>query len=335
MDIVTQGIAGALMAQLGAGPEHKRQASIVGFAAGLLPDADALIRSSSDPLLTLEFHRQFSHSLLFIPIGALIVSLILMPFMRGKLPFSRLYLFCLLGYSSAGLLDACTSFGTQLLWPFSDERIAWNLISIVDPVFSIGLLIAVITGWHIKQRRYAVLGIGFATLYLSLSFMQQQAALQMQHNIALERGHTIERGVIKPTMANIMLWRSVYQYQGHYYVDAVRPAIFGKSLVYSGSSIAAYQPAQQTRTPVADSTQSRDIVRFDKLSNGYLVIHPDDKNVLGDVRYAMLPNSTAPLWGIRLDPENPHQHTTEALFRKSDAATRRQFIDMLIGDPPG
>ncbi len=57
MDIFTQGIAGALIAQMGAKPEHKRHATYAGLFAGLLPDADALIRSSNDPLLTLEFHR--------------------------------------------------------------------------------------------------------------------------------------------------------------------------------------------------------------------------------------------------------------------------------------
>ena len=121
MDIVTQGIAGALLAQTAANRQNRRYATITGLVAGLLPDLDAAIRSSTDPLLTLEFHRQFSHSLIFIPVGALIASVLLWPFLRKQLPIHLLYLFSLLGFASAGLLDACTSFGTQLLWPFSDD----------------------------------------------------------------------------------------------------------------------------------------------------------------------------------------------------------------------
>jgi len=332
MDVFTQGVAGALLAQLGAKAQFKRHATVAGFAAGLLPDADALIRSSSDPLLTLEFHRQFSHSFLFIPIGALIATLVLLPFMRRTVPPQWLYLFCLLGYSSGGILDACTSFGTQLLWPFSEERIAWNLISIVDPVFTLTIFSMVIAGWWLKRHRYAGMGLAFACMYLFLSFTQQQIALQIQQEIAQSRNHQIERSVIKPTMGNIILWRSVYQYNGRYYVDAIRSGFTGHTKVYTGKSIAAYEMDHRINELSLVLTQYEDILRFNKLSDGYLVIHPEDENVIGDVRYSMLPNDIKPLWGIRLNPENFHQHSTEALFRKSDAETRQKFISLLKGE---
>ena len=73
MDPVTQGAFGAIFAQT----ISKRKnfiGSIVGCCAGLAPDLDIFIRSASDPLLKLEYHRQFTHSLVFIPIGALIVT---------------------------------------------------------------------------------------------------------------------------------------------------------------------------------------------------------------------------------------------------------------------
>ena len=80
-------------------------------------------------------------------------------------------------------------------------------------------------------------------------------------------------------------------------------------------------------------TQYDDILRFNKLSNGFLVKHPKDENVLGDIRYAMLPNGAEPLWGIRLNPDNRRQHATEALFRDFDAKTRASFFTMLQGKP--
>lgn len=331
MDILTQGITGALVAQLGARPEYRRQATIAGFAGGLLPDADTLIRSSTDPLLSLEFHRQFSHSLLFNPVGALIATLILLPFMHKTLPAKRLYIFCLMGYSSAGILDACTSYGTQLLWPFSGERIAWNLIAIIDPVFTIGILIAVIVCWRNTHSRAARYGIGFAAMYLLLAFSQQQSAKQIQHTIANNRDHQIERSVIKPTLGNIILWRSIYQYDGQYYIDGIRPAFLGQSLLYKGDAIPAYHPDKRTKRFAENITQYQDILRFDKLSNGYLVVHPKDRNVLGDIRYAMLPNSIEPLWGIHLSPGKDKEHVTQALFRSHDAKTRERFISMLLG----
>ena len=331
MDIFTQGIAGAVLAQLGAKQDHRRYATFSGFAAGLLPDADILIRSSGDPLLTLEFHRQFSHSLLFIPIGALLACIILLPLMYRRLPVGWLYLYCLLGYSSAGLLDACTSYGTQLLWPFSDIRIAWNLVAVVDPLFTLVLVVMLAIGWWTRKRLYAASAVIFAMLYLALAFYQQQTAQQLQSELASQRGHKIERSVIKPTLGNILLWRSIYQYDGHYYIDAIRVGILAENKTYPGSAISQFMPDKADFQPQPSTVQYRDIQRFDKLSEGYLVIHPEDSLVIGDVRYAMLPNSTHPLWGIRLHPERPMQHASEALFRKSDKHTRQRFIDMLMG----
>ena len=70
MDILTHGLLGGTLAQSCSNKSETRAATTVGFLAALLADADALIRSSTDPLLTLEYHRQFTHSLIFIPIVA-------------------------------------------------------------------------------------------------------------------------------------------------------------------------------------------------------------------------------------------------------------------------
>lgn len=330
MDIVTQGIAGAVLAQTGANRQHKTAATLIGFLAGLLPDADILIRSAEDPLLNLEFHRQFSHSLLFIPIGAGMAALLLWPFFRKHLPIPSIYLFSLLGYSIGGLLDACTSFGTQLLWPFSDTRIAWNLIAVVDPVFTLGLLAGLLMGWRTGRRRFPALAVGFACLYLAFAYLQQQFAMQAQQQLINQRGHNASMAIVKPSLGNVLLWRSVYRHHDHYYVDAIRVGIWNKVRLYPGDSIPAYaiKPHQNEATA---SRQTRDIIRFGRLSQGYLVQHPRDRHVIGDIRYAMLPNSIEPLWGVRLNPGNQQAGVEEATFRKSDTATRKQFTDMLLG----
>ena len=69
MDILTQGLVGGVLAQSLARKNERKIATLVGVVAGLLADADILIRSSSDPLLNIEYHRHFTHSLVFIPVG--------------------------------------------------------------------------------------------------------------------------------------------------------------------------------------------------------------------------------------------------------------------------
>ena len=137
MDPLSQGTVGAAFAQSIANKNNIFKIGFIGFLAGLTPDLDVLIQSSTDPILSLEYHRQFTHSLFFIPFGSLIFALLIFPLFRSSLNLKTVYFASLLGYATHGLLDACTSYGTQLFWPFSNERISWNNISIVDPLFTI------------------------------------------------------------------------------------------------------------------------------------------------------------------------------------------------------
>ena len=111
--------------------------TFIGALAGMAPDLDVLIRSNTDPLLFLEYHRQFTHSLLFIPLGSLLCALVFWKTIGRGINFSTVWLAAFLGYLTHGLLDACTTYGTLLLWPFSDARIAWNTIAVIDPLFTL------------------------------------------------------------------------------------------------------------------------------------------------------------------------------------------------------
>ena len=168
MDPVSQGAFGAIFAQTISNKKKLIAGSILGCLAGLAPDLDVIIRSSTDPLLKLEFHRQFTHSLVFIPIGALIVALFTRIFFKKYLSWKQSYLFCLFGYATHGLLDACTSYGTQLLWPFSNERISWNNISVVDPFLTVPIIILIIISILRKNKFISFLGIIYIFLFLHL-----------------------------------------------------------------------------------------------------------------------------------------------------------------------
>ena len=329
MDIVTQGLIGATMALAGAKPKEVRLAALVGFCAPLLADADALIRSSEDPLLFLEYHRHFSHALLFIPVGALIASLLLWPLLRKRLTFKRIYLYAFLGYATAGLLDACTSYGTHLLWPFNNDRIAWSIISIFDPIFSLALIVAIVIG-AVKHRPLAArVGMMFAATYLSFGAIQHDRAESVAHRQAQQRGHIIERLIVKPTMGNLLLWRSVYETEGMFYVDAVRVGLLDKNRVFSGNAVQVFDINRDLPQLTTKLTVYRDIERFKYFSDGFLAQHPERPNVLGDIRYAMLPNSIKPLWGIELPLDSPDEHVTFDTYRVMSETERKAFISML------
>ena len=222
MDPVTQGAFGAIFAQTISNKKKILFGSIVGCCAGLAPDLDIFIRSVSDPLLKLEYHRQFTHSIIFIPIGALIVTLFSRILFKKYLSLGETYLFSFLGYATHGLLDACTSYGTQLLWPFSDERISWNYISVVDPFLSVPVILAIVFAVIMKNKLITLCGILYILIYLSFGAIQENRAEFSGKSIANFRGHESKNLTAKPSLGNLFLWKTIYEDSGFYYVDAVR-----------------------------------------------------------------------------------------------------------------
>lgn len=334
MDILTHGLLGGTLAQSFSRKDEMPVATVAGFSAALLADADALIRSSADPLLTLEYHRQFTHSLIFIPFGALLVSLILWSAFRvfeRPFGFSRIYLYALLGCATSGLLDACTSYGTHLLWPFVDKRFAWSIVSIFDPLFFLILAVAIVLGLRRRKMLSARIGLLLAAVYLSIGWLQHQRAEDAMRAVVMQRGHEARKLTVKPTMGNLLLWRSIYRSDDIYHVDAVRMGPGEAVRVYPGNTVRAFDPSLDMPGLSPASMLHQDIRRFEAFSGGYLAMHPDDPDLLGDVRYAMLPTGIHPLWGIRLDRQHPQAHVQFEAARQMSNQEIGQFIRMLGG----
>jgi len=332
MDILTQGLLGGVLAQVVATKQDKKLATFVGVFAGLLADADIFIYSSNDPLLNIEFHRHFTHSIFFIPLGAAIAMALLWPFLRKHIGGKALYLYCLAGFSMSGLLDAFTSYGTHLFWPLSNERIAWNIISIVDPLFTTILLVTLIIGLRKTDKKIAVWGLIFCSVYLSSGFIQLQRAQTVATELALSRGHSINKHIVKPTLANQILWRSVYEYNNRFYIDAIRVGYFSDNKVYQGMSVAKFIIENEFPDLNKDSLLYSDIKRFSQFSDGFIAYDASRPNVLGDVRYSMLPVSSKPLWGIIIDINKPQLHAEYQFFRENTQVIRNTFYDMLFGE---
>jgi len=330
MDILTQGLLGGVLAQSVAKKEETKLATLIGIIAGLLADADIFIYSSNDPLLNIEFHRHFTHSLFFIPIGAAIAMALMWPFLKNRLPAGRLYLYSLLGYSMSGLLDACTSYGTHLLWPLSEERIAFNLISIIDPVFTIILFITLLYSLRVKRQRIAHIGLLLAASYMLLGYIQQQRATNVATNLIALRGHETTQSLIKPTMANLLLWRSIYVHQDRIYVDAIRVGVFSNNKIFEGESVKKLSIKIDLAGLDRSSVLYHDIQRFKLFSDDFVAFDPSQENVIGDLRYSMLPMSTKPLWGIVINKDKPQEHANYKFYRDKGQQVRQKFFSMLM-----
>ena len=329
MDPLSQGTVGAALAQSSASKKNIFKISVIGFLAGLAPDLDVLIQSSTDPILSLEFHRQFSHSLFFIPFGALIVALLIFPLVKKSMNLKTVYIASFLGYATHGLLDACTSYGTLLFWPFSNERVTWNNISIIDPLFTIPALILAVTAIKTKKRIFSFFSIGWIIFYLSLGLVQYERALSAANDLAESRGHNPERLTLKPSFGNLILWKSIYQHEQTFYVDAIRTV--RSSTVCLGESIEIFDYQQHLSGLDKESQQARDVERFRWFSQDYLGFD-EEKNLVTDVRYSMLPNKIQPMWGLIIDDQrDTNAHAIWWTGRDLDQSQWDTFIEMLSG----
>ena len=333
MDPLTQASIGAAAAAIVCRKAETRHALLLGALAGSAPDLDVLIRSETDPLLALQYHRHFTHALLIAPlIGLLVAALFKGLFFWKHFRYRRLLLFGMMGAITHGLIDACTSYGTLLYWPISHHRESWDIISIIDPIFTMPLALLTVIAFVFRRPRFAQYAVALCLIYLSLGTYQRGQATQFAAQIAEERGHEPEELSVRPSLANILLWRIVYRSGDEYHVDAVRTTPFSEPKQYSGSIVDAFSEESAQIIAPEDSVLADDIERFRFFSQGYLYRYSDEVNVVADLRYAMFPDSIKPLWGIRMNPANSEDHVSMEYFREPSEGSLDRLWRMIRGE---
>jgi len=223
MDSLTQALLGAGVQGAILGRFQGRRALVYGALLGTLPDLDVIIRYA-DPVTAMTSHRGFSHSL-FVLTG---LACALTWAVRKRYPDAeygpgRLFWAVWLALITHTLLDAFTSYGTQLFWPFMPVPTAWSSIFIIDPIFTVPLLIAVWIGARGMTAR-AVTGLrralAWCVLYLGLTLAVQHWMEARVRDTLIAQGVTPDAVFSTPMPFNTLLWRVVVK-TGDQYVEAV------------------------------------------------------------------------------------------------------------------
>ena len=140
-------------------------------------------------------------------------------------------------------------------------------------------------------------------LYLTAGALQHQAARAMAAEIAAARGHAPLRLEVKPSFANILVWKTIYETPERFYVDAVRASV--RPEVFPGVSLPKLEEARDLPWLDPASQQARDIARFRRFSDGFVAQDPERPDRIIDVRYSFVPNTASALWSIELAPDAP------------------------------
>lgn len=289
MDSVTQFALGACVgvAVLGRkiGP---RRAALTGGILGTFPDLDVFL-APDDPIEAFVQHRGWTHSLFvhaaLTPIFGEMIRLLLKPLHPDRfLAWAAVFL-C---FTTHAILDAVTIYGTRLLWPFWIEPVSMGSIFIIDPLYTLPLLVAMV--WAIFQRRWTPryrkvlsLCLGFSIAYLGWTVLAQQMIDSGAVTLLAGKGVTPDRLIATPTPFNTAFWR-VIAIDGEQSFNLYVP-VFGDP---ERATQYAYDRNLQLENCFGDDPRIETVAQFSR--GFYRLIVRDDEVSIADLRMGLTPN---------------------------------------------
>ncbi len=118
------------------------------------------------------------------------------------------------GFLTHTLLDCCTTYGTQLFAPFSDQRVAWGTVAVADPLYTFPFLACLLVAARFsredrRRRLWNGIGLGWSCFYLALTAVNYSRVHQTFEDALQAQGEAYERFHITPTIFNNLLWNVV------------------------------------------------------------------------------------------------------------------------------
>jgi inner membrane protein len=225
MDSITQAVLGAGIQGALLGRSQGRKALLYGALLGTLPDMDVLVRYA-DPVSQMTFHRGFSHSVFVLTALALVLAWLI----RKKWPDApysggRLLLTLWLVLVTHPVLDAFTVYGTQLFWPLARIPESWSAVFIIDPVYTVPLVVTVlaaaVVGCTPRARTALAAALVFSTAYLGISLAGRWHAETRVEQALREQGVQPTAVLATPMPFNTLLWRVIAKDGANNYYEAV------------------------------------------------------------------------------------------------------------------
>lgn len=217
MDSLTQLALGAATAEAVAGKKLGNKAIVWGAIAGTLPDLDVIFIPFINSVQAISFHRGVSHSLFWISVAAPIVAFLVWSIYKKKEPqagYGTWLALIWIAMFTHPLIDAMTTYGTQLFLPFSNLNFYHASIFVADLLFTIPLLVGLVCAWRrlktSSARRwfnYAGLAVGCAyLLFCSLNKMYINSVFD---SALKKQNKSFQRLITGPTPLNQILWYGV------------------------------------------------------------------------------------------------------------------------------
>lgn len=283
MDSLSQFVLGASVAAATLGRRTAVwKAALWGGIAGTLPDLDVFI-DHGDDLSNMVLHRGFSHALFWLTLAAPVLAA-LPAWLHGERSLLRRWWLAMwLALVTHPLLDAMTVYGTQLLQPFSDHPFGVGSIFIIDPLYTVPLLVGVLAGLLLRQHRglrWVQGGLVLSTAYLAWTVAAQWHVRELARDAV---GDSVPL-LVTPSPFNTVLWRVVamrpdgsYEEGFHSFFDGGRPL-----------RLQRFEGAPQLRESLGDVDAVRRLAAF---THGFYKLQARDGQAwISDLRMGQEPH---------------------------------------------
>jgi len=302
MDSITQIVLGAACGEAILGKKIGNRALLFGAIGGTIPDLDVFVGKLlyNNEIDSMAFHRGFMHSFLFAILGAIAFGAVVFWFYnRGKRDGMTtqkdwMWLFFASIFTHP-ILDSFTAYGTQLFAPFSNYRVAFNNISVADPLYTLPFLVLLIVVMFLKRtsskrRLFLKLGLGVSSLYMMFTLVNKYHVHGVYKRALAEEQIDYLRFQTQPTILNNFLWYGIAETTDAYFVGFY-------SILDATPTVSKWHRLPKNHDLLGD--MPKDLETLSWFSGGYYNLsETSDPNTFlyKDLRYPMMdendPNST-------------------------------------------
>jgi len=285
MDSLTQIVLGAAVGEAVLGRKVGNKAMLYGAIAGTIPDLDVIANYFTDTVTAIEVHRGFTHSIvfavLFAPVFGWLISKIEKRSPAGWQDWAWLMFW---GLFTHPILDAFTTWGTQLFWPF-DLRVAFKNIFVIDPLYTLPFLTFLILAMLAKRgspkrRRLNNLGLIVSSSYLLLSIILKGITYQKFETALQEQGFEYLQMETKPAALNTILWTANVELEDAY--------LIGDYSLFDSKPI-KFHRFEKNHELLGDLKMEDKVQRLIKITNGWFIISKlEDEIFFSDLRFGVL-----------------------------------------------
>lgn len=283
MDSLTQIVLGAAVGEVVLGKKIGNKAMLYGAIAGTIPDLDVLASHFTDTVTALEMHRGFTHSILFSVLFAPVFGWIVSRYESYKDFKGWSWLF-FWAFVTHPMLDAFTTWGTQLFWPL-DVRLAFKTIFVIDPLYTLPFLVFLILTMFQKRsskkrRNYTLAGLTISTSYLAFTIIAKGIAYNKFETALKLQNIEYKQIDIRPSPLNTILWSANIETDDSY--------LLGSYSFFDTQDI-SFDTYPKNHDLLGDLKDHEKVKRMIAISDGWYTIQKaNNKLYYNDLRFGLL-----------------------------------------------